>query len=165
MCLFLYRGGYMNILKNFFIYCVFIILSSDVVYSLTLQDGITFFEKYQQYSNSYNTSLLEMYSNNAKIIREVIKPSGNIVSVNIPTQRFFKELKIGQKTAKIKRYRNSYRNVTVKSFPNGIKITAERQPIKENYWLKMYQILQDTESGIKITEEMMQTKVQLFLNK
>ena len=44
-----------------------------------------------------------------------------------------------------------------------MKITAERQPSKETYWLKMYQIVQDTDSGLKITEEMMQTKVQAFL--
>lgn len=148
----------------FFIFFIMLFFPLNYAYSLTINDGISFFNKYQNYANSYNTSLLEMYATNAKIIREVIKPSGNIVSINIPTQRFFKELKLGQKTAKLKRYKNSYRNITVKVHQNGIKISAERQPSKENYWLKMYQIVQETNDGMKITEEMMQTKVQLFLN-
>ncbi len=104
-----------------------------------------------------------MYSPNVKIIREVVKPSGTTEAVNIPSKRFLQELKIGQKTAKLRRYKNSYKNVTVQEIPNGIKISAERQPSKETYWLKMYQIIQNTDSGPKITEEMMQTKVQSFL--
>ena len=47
--------------------------------------------------------------------------------------------------------------------PKGIKISAERQPSSETYWLKMYQIVQNTDTGFKIKEEMMQTKVQSFL--
>ncbi len=152
----------MKLLKIFIIN-LFFIIGVTPSYSLTLQQGVSFFTQYQNYANSYNASLLNMYSQDAKIIREVIKPSGAVVSVNIPTQRFFKELKIGQKTARIKKYKNVYRNISVKPLPNGIKITAERQPARENYWLKMYQIVQNTDSGLKITEEMMQTKVQLFL--
>ena len=153
----------MNIKSIIILGLFFTILSINPSYSLTLQQGMNFFSQYQDYANSYNSSLLNMYSPDAKIIREVIKPCGNVVPINIPTQRFFKELKIGQKTAKLKKYKNSYRNISVKFLPNGIKISAERQPSKENYWLKMYQIIQDTDSGVKITEEMMQTKVQLFL--
>lgn len=72
-------------------------------------------------------------------------------------------MKIGQKTARLRKYKNSYRNIIAQETPDGIKISAERQPSKESYWLKMYQIVQDTESGIVIKEEMMQTKVQTFL--
>lgn len=129
----------------------------------TAKDGIAFFDKYTQYANSYNSELLNMYSPDVKIIREVVKPTGETEEVVVPPKRFFKELKLGQKTAKLRRYKNKYRNVTASQIPNGIKITAERQPTDETYWLKMYQILQDTDSGLKITEEMMQTKVQTFL--
>lgn len=104
-----------------------------------------------------------MYSPNAKIIREVIKPSGEAEQVIVPAERYFKELKIGQKTAKLRKYRNSYKNVIAQKVRNGIKVSAERQPSRESYWLKMYQIYTPTDSGLKITEEMMQTKVQSFL--
>ena len=72
-------------------------------------------------------------------------------------------MKIGQKTARLKKYKNKYKNITIQEVPNGIRITAVRQPSNENYWLQMYQILELTDTGYKITEEMMQTKVQAFL--
>ncbi len=146
---------------------VLIILSAifinDVVLASTTQKAVEFFKQYQEYANSYNENLLQMYSPDAKIIREVVKPTGETVDVVVPSKRFFKELKIGQKTAKLRRYKNKYRNISAQETPQGIKITAERQPSSETYWLKMYQIVQNTDSGFKIKEEMMQTKVQSFL--
>lgn len=136
---------------------------SDVYAKTTPKDAMAFFTQYTNYANSYNDKLLNMYSPNAKIIREVVKPTGETIDVVIPTKRFFKELKIGQKTAKLRKYRNSYKNVIAQKVQNGIKVSAERQPSRESYWLKMYQIYTPTDSGLKITEEMMQTKVQSFL--
>ncbi len=140
-----------------------IILTFSDVYAQTPQDGMAFFNQYQNFANSYNDKILDMYSPNAKIIREVIKPSGETEQVIVPAERYFKELKIGQKTAKLRKYRNSYKNVIAQKVRNGIKVSAERQPSRESYWLKMYQIYTPTDSGLKITEEMMQTKVQSFL--
>ena len=140
-----------------------IILTFSDVYAQTPQDGIAFFNQYQNFANSYNDKILDMYFPNAKIIREVIKPSGEAEQVIVPAERYFKELKIGQKTAKLRKYRNSYKNVIAQKVQNGIKVSAERQPSRESYWLKMYQIYTPTDSGLKITEEMMQTKVQSFL--
>lgn len=140
-----------------------IIITFSDVYAQTPQDGIAFFNQYQNFANSYSDKILDMYSPNAKIIREVIKPSGEAEQVIVPAERYFKELKIGQKTAKLRKYRNSYKNVIAQKVQNGIKVSAERQPSRESYWLKMYQIYTPTDSGLKITEEMMQTKVQSFL--
>jgi len=139
------------------------ILTFSDVYASPTQDGMAFFDQYKNYANSYDTKLLDMYSSDVKVIREVVKPTGDTEKVTIPSKRFFHELKIGQKTAKLRKYKNSYRNVIVQEIPDGIKISAERQPVNETYWLKMYQIVQPTESGLKIKEEMMQTKVQSFL--
>ena len=151
-------------MKKCLLSLIAIFLVSGETFAFTVQDGLSFFNQYQNYANTYNVNLLDMYSNNVKIIREVIKPTGVVVSIVIPSKRFFQELKIGQKTAKLKRYKNHYRNISVKITPNGYKISAERQPTRENYWLKMYQIVQPTDTGMKIVEEMMQTKVQAFLN-
>ncbi len=129
----------------------------------TPKEAIDFFNKYTFYANNYDENLLDMYSPEAKIIREVVTPTGETVEVVVPAKRYFKELKIGQKTAKLKKYKNKYRNIIAQETPDGIKISAERQPSKENYWLKMYQIVQETDSGFKIKEEMMQTRVQIFL--
>lgn len=135
----------------------------SIVLASTPQKAVEFFKQYQEYANTYNEELLKMYSPDAKIIREVVKPTGETVDVIVPSKRFFNELKIGQKTAKLRRYKNKYRNISAKETPQGIMITAERQPSSETYWLKMYQIVQNTDSGFKIKEEMMQTKVQSFL--
>ena len=132
-------------------------------YANTPQKAVEFFNSYQELANTYNEQLLEMYSPDVKIIREVVKPSGETEDIVVPSKRFFKELKMGQKTAKLRRYKNKYRNITAVETPQGIKISAERQPSKETYWLKMYQIVQNTDTGFKIKEEMMQTKVQSFL--
>ena len=142
---------------------VLTILISGISDAKTPKEGMVFFDKYVKCANSYDAELLKMYSPNAKIIREVVKPSGETEEVIVPPKRFFKELILGQKTAKLRKYKNKYRNVIAQEIPNGIKISAERQPTDETYWLKMYQILQDTDSGLKFTEEMMQTKVQTFL--
>lgn len=131
--------------------------------AVTPQEALKFFNQYTTYANTYNTELLGLYEPNAKIIREVLKPTGEKVEIIVPSNRYFKELKIGQKTAKLKKYKNQYRNITAIEVKNGVKISAQRQPSKETYWLDMYQIIQDTNSGLKITEEMMQTKVQSFL--
>ncbi len=139
-------------------------LSQIAVQAQTPKEAMDFFIKYMDCANNYDKNLLDMYSSDAKIIREVVKPTGEVVDVVVPTKRFFKELKLGQKTAKLRKYRNKYRNIIAQEVPEGIKITAERQPSKETYWLKMYQIVKDTDSGMKITEEMMQTKVQAFLD-
>lgn len=139
------------------------ILTFSDVYAYTTKDGMNFFDQYQNYANTYDEKLLDLYSLDANIIREVVKPTGETVAVKVPTKRFFKELKIGQKTAKLRRYQNKYKNIVVQEVPNGVKISAERQPSKETYWLKMYQIITPTSEGPKITEEMMQTKVQTFL--
>ena len=77
-------------------------------FASTPQKAVEFFKQYTDYANSYNDNLLNMYSQDAKIIREVIKPSGETEDVVIPSKRFFKELKIGQKTAKLKKYKNKY---------------------------------------------------------
>lgn len=144
---------------------IFILVAlSTAVMAETPKEAMDFFIKYTNFANNYDENLLDMYSPDAKIIREVVKPSGELVEVVVPTKRYFKELKLGQKTAKLRKYRNKYRNIIAQEVPEGIKITAERQPSKETYWLKMYQIVKDTDSGLKITEEMMQTKVQAFLN-
>lgn len=141
------------------------ILTFAEVQARTPNEAVEFFnKKYAMYANNYNDALLDLYSPDVKIIREVVKPSGETVDVVVPAKRYFTELKIGQKTAKLRKYKNKYRNIKAEEVPNGIKISAERQPSKENYWLKMYQILEDTDSGFKIKEEMMQTKVQSFLN-
>ena len=59
----------------------------------TPQKAVEFFKQYQNLSNTYNEALLEMYSPDVKIIREVVKPTGETVDIVVPSKRFFKELR------------------------------------------------------------------------
>lgn len=123
-----------------------------------------FFNKYVNAANTYSTTIPNFYSPKAKIIRQVVKPDGGLVNVNTDTATYMKQLKLGQATAKIRKYKNTYKNITVTKVANGYKVSAERQPTGETYWLKTYQIVQKQPDGQwKVIEELMQTKEQIFL--
>ena len=127
-------------------------------------DAKEFFNKYVNAANTYSQTIPDFYSPNAKIIRQVVKPDGTLVNVNTDTTTYMKQLKLGQATAKMRKYKNTYRNITVTKVSNGYKVSAERQPTGETYWLKTYQIIQKQPDGqLKVVEELMQTKEQIFL--
>jgi len=124
----------------------------------------TQFNSYVQAANTYSPSLLNYYSPSAKIIRQVVKPDGTTADAVTDMATYAKQMKISQGTAKLRNYKNKYKNVTAQKVSNGIKISALRQPMNDPYWLKTYQIWQKQPSGNwVIIEEMMQTKQQIFL--
>ena len=128
-------------------------------------DAKAFFNKYVEAANSYSNDIPSFYSPKAKIIRQVIEnKTGRLVNAYTDTATYMKQLKISSATAKMRKYKNTYRNITVTKVANGYKVSAERQPTGETYWLKTYQIVQKQSDGQwKIVEEMMQTKEQIFL--
>ncbi len=129
------------------------------------QEALDFFNSYVKAANSYDASVGTMYSPNAKIIRQVIKPDGTLVDVTTDTATYIKQMKIGQAGAKLKNYKNNYSNITATAMPNGAyKVSSLRQPSNETYKLKTYMVVKKQPDGKwLITEEMMQTKVQTFL--
>ncbi len=145
--------------------CVLVFsLLSNIVLADEKQDAIKFFKKYVSSANNYDPEIIKMYSPNAKIIRQVIKPDGSLVDIETDIDTYIKQLKIGQKTAKIRKYKNSYTNITSEKVENGYKISSLRQPSGEKYKLKTYMILEKQPDGKwLIVEELMQTKVQTFL--
>lgn len=128
------------------------------------QEALKFFNSYVSAANSYSPTVATMYSPNAKIIRQVVKPDGTLVNVNTDTATYVKQMRLGQAGAKLRGYKNTYTNVSVTPMGNGsYKISSLRQPSGENYKLKTYMVVKKVNSSWKITEEMMQTKVQTFL--
>lgn len=128
------------------------------------QEALKFFNSYVTAANSYSPTITTMYSPNAKIIRQVVKPDGTLVNVNTDTATYIKQMKLGQAGAKLRKYKNTYTNVLVTSAGNGAyKISSLRQPSGETYKLKTYMIVKKVNGKWQITEEMMQTKVQTFL--
>jgi hypothetical protein len=142
----------------------FVCLSGLRALADSSQEALNFFNSYVSAANSYSASVANMYSPSAKIIRQVVKPDGTLVNVNTDTATYIKQMKLGQAGAKLRGYKNTYSNVTVTSAGNGAyKISSLRQPSGESYKLKTYMVVKKDNGTWKITEEMMQTKVQTFL--
>ena len=139
-------------------------LTNSIVFADDGTEALKFFKKYVNAANSYDESVLRMYAHNAKIIRQVIKPDGELVDVETDAPTYINQLRIGQKVARFRRYKNTYTNVTASKVDNGYKISAMRQPSGEKYRLRSYMIVKKQPNGEwKIIEELMQTKVQTFL--
>lgn len=128
------------------------------------QDAIQFFNDYVKAANTYNPVITTLYSPNAKIIRQVVKPDGTTANAYTDTATYIKQMKLGQAGAKLRHYTNSYTNIQAEKVANGYKISSLRQPSGEDYKLKAYMVVTKQPDGKwLITEEMMQTKVQSLL--
>ena len=128
------------------------------------QEAVKFFKQYVNAANNYSDEVARMYSPDAKIIRQVVKPDGELVDVETDADTYISQMKLSQKGAKLKNYKNNYSDIKAMKVDNGYKISALRQPSGENYKLKTYMIVQKQPSGKwLIVEEMMQTKVQTLL--
>ena len=152
-------------MKKILITLSLIIAGTLAVFADGRQEALSFFNSYVNAANTYSNSVGDMYSPNAKIIRQVIKPDGTTADAVTDTATYLKQMKLGQAGARIKGYKNNYTNISVTEMPNGAyKISSLRQPSGESYKLKTYMIVKKQPNGKWfITEEMMQTKVQMFL--
>lgn len=141
-------------------------LTTSVFASSTKQEALNFFNNYVNSANNYNPSITTMYSPNARIIREVVKPDGSTVTRVTNTQRYISEMRKSQIVAKIRQYKNSYTNIkVVQTGTDTYKISSLRQPSGESYKLKAYFVVKKQSNGSwLIIEEMMQTKVQMLIN-
>lgn len=134
------------------------------VFADDMQEVRTFFNNYVNAANTYNNSVTTMYSPNAKIIRQVVKPDGGLANAYTDTATYITQMKIGQAGAKLRGYTNSYSNIKITNLGKGVyRIDALRQPKGETYKLKIYQKVKKINGKWTIIEELMQTKEQIFL--
>lgn len=151
-------------MKKIFLLIVILLSSSMQVFADDLDVVKSKFNNYIYSANTYSPDLLNYYSPSAKIIRQIVKPDGTTANATTDMATYAKQLKISQSTAKLRNYKNKYKSITATKVSNGIKVSALRQPMNDNYWLKAYQIWQKQSNGSwVIIEEMMQTKQQIFL--
>lgn len=128
------------------------------------EDALAFFNNFVKASNSYDADLLDMYSNNASIIRQVVKPDGTTANAYFKMKDYKHQLVISEKLAKIRNYKNYYSDINVTKVANGYRINALRKPSLSDYKLKASLVVQkQPEGNWLIVEEMMQTKEQIFL--
>ena len=148
------------------------IISAFVLLIVTLsafadnkQEALQFYNNYISAANNYSDDVTKMYSSNAKIIRQVVKPDGTTADAYTDTATYIKQMKIAQAGAKLRNYKNFYSNISItKINDKKFKISSLRQPIGETYKLKTYAVVEKQPNGKwLIVEEMMQTKQQIFL--
>lgn len=143
---------------------LFVLIFGLQVLANDQEDALKFFNSFVSASNNYSASLLSMYSPNAKIIRQVVKPDGTTANANFTMTAYKKQMLLSSKLAKLRNYKNNYSNIDVTKVSNGYKINALRQPSGNTYKLKTSMIVQKQPSGKwLIVEELMQTKEQIFL--
>ena len=126
-------------------------------------DALAFFNNYVNASNSYSAKLLNMYSDNAKIIRQVVKPDGTTANAYFAMKDYKHQMVLSSKLAKIRNYKNYYSDISTTKVANGYRINALRKPSLSDYKLKASMVVQKQSNGKwLIIEEMMQTKVQII---
>ena len=151
-------------MKKFILILMIFLCSSVQSFAMTEADAKSFFNNYINKANTYSKDIESMYAPNAVIIRQVIKPNGELVNVYSNAQVYLKQMKISEAVARAKNYKNYYSNIKINKVANGYKISAVRQPSGDTDKLKMYQIVkQQPNKKIVIVEEMMQTRQQVFL--
>ena len=154
-----------NIMRKYISTLVIMLIFTISVFADGSQDAMNFFNRYVNAANSYSSEIADMYSPSAKIIRQVVKPDGTTQNVYTDTATYIRQMKLGQAGAKLRQYKNTYTNVSITNLGNNkYKISSLRQPAGETYKLKTYMVVQKQPNGNwLIVEEMMQTKVQIFL--
>ena len=152
-------------MKKILLTTIALLMITLSVFADDKQAALDFFNGYVKAANTYSPTITEMYSPNAKIIRQVVKPDGTTQNVETDTATYIRQMKLGQAGAKLKHYTNSYTNIGVTPLGNNkYKVSSLRQPSGESYKLKTYMVVQKQANGkFIIVEEMMQTKVQTFL--
>ena len=148
--------------KFILILCIFV-LTTLQANAMTENDARAFFNNYVTKANSYSNEISKMYAPNALIIRQVIKPNGQLVNAYTNTATYLKQMKISEGVARARNYKNRYTNITVTKVSKGYKVSAVRHPSADNDSLKMYQIISTVNGKPMIVEEMMKTRQQIFL--
>lgn len=143
---------------------LFILIFGLGVFAGEQEDALSFFNSFVSASNSYSPALLNMYSDNAKIIRQVVKPNGQTVDVPFAMSDYKSQMKLSSKLAKMRNYKNYYSNIRITKVANGYRIDSMRKPSLSDFKLKSSMVVQKQPNGKwLIVEELMQTKEQIFL--
>ena len=151
-------------MKKIFLTLILSSLFATSVFADDKTDVLKQFDNYVNDANSYSESIPNYYLNDAKIIRVVNKKQGGQASVEIPYDRYFKEMEAHSKIAKLTGYKNRYENRKIEKVGNDYKVSANRIPRNDKEGLPSHFVFTKVGSTWKIKEESMTTNVQTFLN-
>lgn len=152
-------------IKNLLVSFIVMAVVGGVAFAAsTSAEALNFFNNYVSSANSYSPSITTMYAPDAKIIRVVLRKDGTKVTRVTNTQRYISEMRKSQAIARVRHYKNYYSNISVvQTGVDTYKVSSLRQPSGEKYKLKAYMVVKKQPNGKwLITEEMMETKVQII---
>lgn len=141
-----------------------LLLTSFQAFADDKADVLATFDKYVNDANNYSTNLPNHYISNAKILRTVNKKQGGQKTIQIPFDRYLKELQAHSTLAKTLKYKNNYTDRKISKQDNDYKITANRVPRNDKTGLPCYFVYTKQNNIWKIKEENLSTNVQTFLN-
>ena len=146
---------------------IFIVMALIITQLFVIADDRTevkaFFDSFVNAANTYSKDVPNYYLDDAKIIRVVLKKDGTKQAVNFAMKDYKEQMAKSEKIAKLAKYRNTYKSVSVSKTGNDYKVSAMRYPNKDTRGLSCYFIITKTSSGYKIKVESMDTPVQDFL--
>lgn len=141
---------------------VFLSLVANISYALEEVKVQDFFNRYQQLSNEFDTGVIALYADDAKISTERKYPSGKIRKTSVSGKQW--TLMVGKMLSESKKRGdiNSYSNTEITIDENTARIDANRYSQLKNYTdNEYYMVLKESSSGaLIIVEEHFQTQPQ-----
>lgn len=129
-----------------------------------LKEAEKFVVLFNTRANNYDTKILDMYSDNAKIIRNIQHNNGKTEKIIIPTDKYKKFLNFVRYFAKIRHYKNTYKNIECANEGENIRVNALR--VNSNKYSTPISLLlaKDSRGEFKIIEEETSTKSLFLIN-
>lgn len=145
---------YNKIVKFLMVALLLISVSAHVsANSQKIAEAKNFLNHFQQLSHKYDKKIVDMYSDNARIVRIVEHSNGKTERIKLPVKGYKKMLKFARFFAKIKGYKNYYKDLSYKMENENVRITGKRVN-NDGYKAPVSLLIGETPDGkIKILEE------------
>lgn len=117
-----------------------------------------FIGKFLELSHNYDPALIDMYSDNANIVRKVIHEDGKVEKVIIPTDLYKKSLLFFRLPAKLQGYRNEFINFSYVMEGKNVRATGLRKSNNTNIVPISFLLGKDSSGKFRILEEITETK-------
>lgn len=123
-----------------------------------IREAEQFIKRFEELSHKYEEKITEMYADDANIVRQVEHEDGKTEKVILPTTKYKKFLKYIKFFAKIRGYKNYFKNLEFKPEGEKVRITGKRVNTNGYSAPISYLAGKDQNKEWKIFEEITETK-------
>lgn len=130
-----------------------------------IREAKQFINKFEALSHSYDEKIVDMYAEDARIIRFLEHKNGKVEKIILPTQKYKSFLKFAKYFAQLSGYKNYYKNLEFKPEGKKVRIIGKRENDK-GYIAPVSILVGETPNGDwKIFEEITGTKSVFLIKK